>query len=106
MENKSEMHVKVSLERYVELLIKEHKFDGIIKVKKEQKYNVNLNFKVKSSYGTIGIYLFKEGDEVLVGDNFIVYNPKEEEYMLTEQEIRGFQNGDVLFGHFAKPVEE
>ena len=70
----------------------------------EQKYNVKL--KVKSSFGTVGIFLYKEGDEVLAGDNFRVYYPKEEEYMLTEQEIRGFQNGDVLFEHFAKPVEE
>lgn len=73
-------------------------------VEEEQKYNVK--FKVKSSFGTVGIFLYKKGDEVLAGDNFRAYYPKEEEYMLTEQEIRGFQNGDVLFEHFAKPVEE
>jgi len=73
-------------------------------VEKEQKYNVK--FKVKSSFGTVGIFLYKEGDEVLAGDNFRAYYPNKEEYMLTEQEIRGFQNGDVLFEHFAVRVEE
>ena len=74
------------------------------KQEKEQKYNVR--FKVKSSFGTVGIFLYKEGDEVLAGDNFKAYYPKEEECRLTEQEIRGFQNGDILFEHFAVPVEE
>lgn len=73
-------------------------------VEKEQKYNVK--FKVKSSFGTVGIFLYKEGDEVLAGDNFRAYHPKEDEYRLTEQEIRDFQNGDVLFEHFAVRVEE
>ena len=73
-------------------------------VEKEQKYNVK--FKVKSSFGTVGIFLYKEGDEVLAGDNFKVYYPKEDVYRLTEQEIRDFQNGDILFEHFAVKVEE
>ena len=73
-------------------------------VEEEQKYNVK--FKVKSSFGTVGIYLYKEGDEVLAGDNFRVYYPKEDVYRLTEQEIRDFQNGDILFEHFAVKVEE
>ena len=73
-------------------------------VEEEQKYNVK--FKVKSSFGTVGIFLYKEGDEVLAGDNFKVYYPKEDVYRLTEQEIRDFQNGDILFEHFAVKVEE
>ena len=73
-------------------------------VEKEQKYNVK--FKVKSSFGTVGIFLYKEGDEVLAGDNFKVYYPKEDVYRLTEQEIRDFQNGDILFEHFAVKAEE
>ena len=73
-------------------------------IKKEPKYNVK--FKVKSSFGTVGIYLYKKGDEVLAGDNFEVYYPKEDKYRLTEQEVRGFQNGDVLFEHFAVKAEE
>ena len=73
-------------------------------VEEEQKYNVK--FKVKSSFGTVGIFLYKEGDEVLAGDNFKVYYPKEDVYRLTEQEIRDFQNGDILFEHFAVNVEE
>lgn len=73
-------------------------------VEREQKYNVK--FKVKSSFGTVGIFLYKEGDEVLAGDNFKVYCPKEDEYRLTEQEIRDFQNGDILFEHFAVKVKE
>ena len=73
-------------------------------VEEEQRYNVN--FKVKSSFGTVGIFLYKEGDEVLAGNNFKVYYPKEDVYRLTEQEIRGFQNGDILFEHFAVKVEE
>ena len=73
-------------------------------VEKEQKYNVK--FKVKSSFGTVGIFLYKEGDEVLAGNNFKVYYPKEDVYRLTEQEIRDFQNGDSLFEHFAVKVEE
>lgn len=73
-------------------------------VEEEQKYNVK--FKVKSSFGTVGIFLYKEGDEVLAGDNFKVYYQKEDVYRLTEQEIRDFQNGDILFEHFAVPVEE
>lgn len=71
-------------------------------VEEEPKYNV----EIKSSFGTIGIFLFKQGDEVLSGDNFKAYCPKEDEFRLTEQEIRGFQNGDVLFEHFAVKVEE
>ena len=71
-------------------------------VEEEQKYNVK--FKVKSSFGTVGIFLYKEGDEVLAGDNFKVYYPKEDVYRLTEQEIRDFQNGDILFEHFAVRV--
>ena len=73
-------------------------------VEEEQKYNVK--FKVKSSFGTVGIFLYKEGDEVLAGNNFKVYYPKEDVYRLTEQEIRDFQNGDILFEHFAVKVEE
>lgn len=73
-------------------------------VEEEQKYNVK--FKVKSLFGTVGIFLYKEGDEVLAGDNFKVYYPKEDVYRLTEQEIRDFQNGDILFEHFAVKVEE
>ena len=73
-------------------------------VEEEQKYNVK--FKVKSSFGTVGIFLYKEGDEVLAGDNFKVYYPKEDVYRLTEQEIRDFQNGDILFEHFAVKAEE
>ena len=73
-------------------------------VEEEQKYNVK--FKVKSSFGTVGIFLYKEGDEVLAGDNFRVYYPKEDVYRLTEQEIRDFQNGDILFEHFAVKAEE
>ena len=73
-------------------------------VEEEQKYNVK--FKVKSSFGTVGIFLYKEGDEVLAGDNFKVYYPKEDEFRLTEQEIRDFQNGDILFEHFAVKAEE
>lgn len=73
-------------------------------VEQEQKYNVK--FKAKSSSGTVGIFLYKEGDEVLAGDNFKVYYPKEDVYRLTEQEIRNFQNGDSLFEHFAVKVEE
>lgn len=68
----------------------------------EPKYNV----KIESSFGTVGIYLFKQGDEVLAGDNFKAYRPKEDEFRLTEREIRSFQNGDVLFEHFAVKVEE
>ena len=74
------------------------------KQEEEQKYNVK--FKVKSSFGTVGIFLYKKGDEVLAGDNFRAYYPKEDEYRLTEQEIRDFQNGDILFEHFAVKVEE
>ena len=73
-------------------------------VEEEQKYNVK--FKVKSSFGTVGMFLYKEGDEVLAGNNFKVYYPKEDVYRLTEQEIRDFQNGDILFEHFAVKVEE
>ena len=73
-------------------------------VEEEQKYNVK--FKVKSSFGTVGIFLYKEGDEVLAGNNFKVYYPKEDVYRLTEQEIRDFQNGDILFEHFAVKVDE
>ena len=73
-------------------------------VEVEQKYNVK--FKVKSSSGTVGIFLYKKGDEVLAGDNFKAYYPKEDKYRLTEQEIRDFQNGDILFEHFAVKVEE
>lgn len=73
-------------------------------VEKEQKYNVK--FKVKSAFGTVGIFLYKDGDEVLAGDNFRAYYPKKDEYRLTEQEIRDFQNGDILFEHFAVRVEE
>ena len=73
-------------------------------VEEEQKYNVK--FKVKSSFGTVGIFLYKEGDEVLAGNNFKVYYPKEDVYRLTEQEIRDFQNGDILFEHFAVKAEE
>ena len=73
-------------------------------VEEEQKYNVK--FKVKSSSGTVGIFLYKIGDEVLAGDNFRAYYPKEDKYRLTEQEIRDFQNGDILFEHFAVKVEE
>ncbi|MFV8260007.1 DUF1642 domain-containing protein [Aerococcus viridans] len=71
-------------------------------VEEEQKYNVK--FKVKSSSGTVGIFLYKAGYEVLAGDNFRAYYPKEDEYRLTEKEIRGFQNGDILFEHFAVRV--
>src|SRR5699024_4245645 len=73
-------------------------------VESEQKYNVN--FKVKSAFGTVGIFLYKDGDEVLAGDNFRAYYPKEDEFRLTEQEVREFQNGDILFEHFAVKVEE
>ena len=73
-------------------------------VEEEQKYNVK--FRVKSSFGTVGIFLYKEGDEVLAGDNFRAYYPEKDEYRLTEQEIRDFQNGDILFEHFAVRVEE
>lgn len=73
-------------------------------VEEEQKYNVS--FKVKSSFGTVGIFLYKEGDEVLAGDNFRAYYPKKDESRLTEQEIREFQNGDILFEHFAVKAEE
>ena len=76
----------------------------LIEVEEEQKYNVK--FKVKSSFGTVGIFLYKKGDEVLAGDNFKAYYPKEDECKLTEQEIRDFQNGDILFEHFAVKVEE
>lgn len=75
-----------------------------VTLKKEPKYNVK--FKVKSSFGTVGIFLYKQGDEVLAGDNFGAYYPKEDEFRLTEQEIRSFQNGDILFEHFAAKVEE
>ena len=71
-------------------------------VEEEQKYNVK--FKVKSSFGTVGIFLYKDGDEVLAGDNFRAYYPKEDEFRLTEQEVRDFQSGDILFEHFAVRV--
>ena len=75
-----------------------------IEVEEEQKYNVEI--KAKSSSGTVGIFLYKQGDEVLAGDNFEAYDSKEDKYRLTEQEIRDFQNGNILFEHFSVKVEE
>lgn len=90
----------------VEYYVPANKLYGKIvpKQEKEQKYNVK--FKVKSSFGPVGIFLYKEGDEVLAGVNFRAYYPEEDEYRLTEQEIRDFQNGDILFEHFAVKAEE
>lgn len=70
-------------------------------VEEEKKYNVKL--KVKSSFGTLGIFLYKEGDEILAGDNFDVYRPKDDNFRLTEQEIKDY---DERFWPFAVEVAE
>lgn len=68
-------------------------------VEEEQKYNVKI--KGKSLSGTAGIFLYKQGDEVLVGDNFNVYYPEKDKFRLTEQEIKDF---DPKYWAFRKPV--
>lgn len=80
--------------------------DGFTIANEEEEQKYNVNFRVNSSFGAIGIFLYKEGDEVLAGNNFRAYFPQKDECRLTEQEIRDFQNGDILFEHFAVKVEE
>ena len=68
-------------------------------VEEEQKYNVKI--KTRSSFGTVGVFLYKQGDEVLAGDNFKAYYPEKDEFRLTEQEIFDF---DPRYWAFRKPV--
>lgn len=70
------------------------------KVEEEQKYNVKI--KARSSSGTVGVFLYKQGDGVLAGDNFKAYYPEKDEFRLTEQEIFDF---DPRYLPFAKPVD-
>lgn len=70
-------------------------------VEKKPKYYVQL--KVRSLFGTVGVFLYKQGDEVLAGDNFRAYHPEKDEFRLTEQEIKDY---DERFWSFAVPVEE
>lgn len=82
-----------------------HKFvnaylTGEYEVEEVPKYNVQL--KARSSIGMVGVFLYKQGDEVLAGDNLKAYFPEKDEYRLTEQEIKDF---DEKFWSFAKPVE-
>ena len=70
-------------------------------VEEEHKYNVQL--KVRSSSGMVGVFLYKQGDEILAGDNFKVYYPEEDRFRLTEQEIKSY---DEKFWPFAVKVEE
>lgn len=83
-----------------------HKFvnaylTGRYEVEEEQKYNVQL--KVKSASGTVGIFLYKQGDKVLAGDNFGAYYPEKNKFRLTEQEIRDY---DERYWPFAVEVAE
>lgn len=73
----------------------------VLSVEVEQKYNVQL--KVRSSSGAVGVFLYKQGDEVLAGDNFKAYRPEEDKFRLTEQEIKDF---DPRYMTFTIPVEE
>lgn len=82
-----------------------HKFvnaylTGEYEVEEVPKYNVQL--KARSSIEMVGVFLYKQGDEVLAGDNFKAYLPEKDEFRLTEQEIKDF---DEKFWSFAKPVE-
>ena len=70
-------------------------------VEEEQKYNVKI--EGKSLSGTAGIFLYKQGDEVLVGDNFNAYYPEKDKFRFTEQEIKNF---DPKYWAFRKPVDE
>ena len=71
------------------------------KIKKEPKYNVEI--KVESLFGPVGLFLYKKCDEIFVGDDFEDYCPKEDKYRLTEYEIKKY---DERFWPFRKPVEE
>lgn len=70
-------------------------------VEEEQKYNVKI--EGKSLSGAMGIFLYKQGDEVLVGDNFSAYYPEKDKFRLTEQEIKDY---DSRYWAFRKPVNE
>lgn len=73
---------------------------GEYEVEEEPKYNVLL--KPRSAFGTECIFLYKQGDVVLVGSNLKYYCPEKDEFRLTEQEIKDF---DPRYWAFANPVE-
>lgn len=70
-------------------------------VEEEQKYNVKI--EGKSLSGAVGIFLYKQGNEVLAGNNLKAYYPEKDEFRLTEEEIKDY---DERYWAFRKPVDE